>query len=406
MAWNRKIVEQGGEAMRGTARSPQHDRRMAFTSVGVLIAALVVAFIVIHDSSTVSASQSAYKAPDPVTPLEVTNVTPASGSTAVPYNTSLTVSFSGPLQARTPTPTLSPSVPGTWRRTNPKTLTFTPSISFAPYAEESITIPGGPSGVRGEHGGELGETITSSFTVEPGSTLRLQELLAQLGYMPLTWTPAGSPPSTSLPPAGSPVPGGTGADSAAPQQGTFSWRWASTPGSLQALWQPGKPNKITEGAVMAFAQAHGLQSDGNAGYHIWSALLAASSTGQQDASPYTYIHVSKTLPETLTLWRNGSVVLTSPCNTGIAGAATPDGTWPIYLRYTAQTMRGVNPNGVSYVAPDVRWINYFHGSDAVHGYPRASYGFPQSVGCVELPIPTADTVWHIVGIGTLVTVVS
>ena len=34
-------------------------------------------------------------------------------------------------------------------------------------------------------------------------------------------------------------------------------------------------------------------------------------------------------------------------------------------------------------------MNYFNGGDAVHGYPRASYGFPQSNGCVELPIETA-----------------
>jgi hypothetical protein len=37
----------------------------------------------------------------------------------------------------------------------------------------------------------------------------------------------------------------------------------------------------------------------------------------------------------------------------------------------------------------VYWINYFNGGDAVHGFVRASYGFPQSLGCVELPIPTA-----------------
>jgi len=50
-------------------------------------------------------------------------------------------------------------------------------------------------------------------------------------------------------------------------------------------------------------------------------------------------------------------------------------------------------------------VAYFNGGDAVHGYPRASYGWPQSNGCVELPISNAQFVWGMDPIGTLVTVV-
>ena len=50
------------------------------------------------------------------------------------------------------------------------------------------------------------------------------------------------------------------------------------------------------------------------------------------------------------------------------------------------------------------WINYFSGGSAVHGFPRASYGFPQSVGCLELPIPTAAKVFKLIDYGTLVNV--
>jgi hypothetical protein len=49
-------------------------------------------------------------------------------------------------------------------------------------------------------------------------------------------------------------------------------------------------------------------------------------------------------------------------------------------------------------------VNYFSGGSAVHGFPRASYGSPQSVGCLELPIPTAQRVFGIINYGTLVTV--
>jgi len=50
----------------------------------------------------------------------------------------------------------------------------------------------------------------------------------------------------------------------------------------------------------------------------------------------------------------------------------------------------------------VPWVNYFNGGDAVHGYPRASYGFPQSNGCVELPIETAHRVFDRLAIGDVV----
>jgi lipoprotein-anchoring transpeptidase ErfK/SrfK len=66
-------------------------------------------------------------------------------------------------------------------------------------------------------------------------------------------------------------------------------------------------------------------------------------------------------------------------------------------------MSGTNLNGTTYHVL-VHSINYFHGSVAVHGYPRAAYGYPQSAGCVELPISTAKVVYGMVNIGTMVTV--
>ena len=67
-------------------------------------------------------------------------------------------------------------------------------------------------------------------------------------------------------------------------------------------------------------------------------------------------------------------------------------------------MTGTDPDGTNYVAPNVPWVAYFNGGDAVHGYPRASYGWPQSNGCVELPISNAQVVFGMDPIGTLVTV--
>jgi hypothetical protein len=88
----------------------------------------------------------------------------------------------------------------------------------------------------------------------------------------------------------------------------------------------------------------------------------------------------------------------------VAGAPTPLGTYPVYERFTSTTMQGTNPDGSHYKDPGVPWVNYFSGGSAVHGFPRASYGFPQSVGCLELPIGTAKTVYGMINYGTLVTV--
>jgi hypothetical protein len=66
-------------------------------------------------------------------------------------------------------------------------------------------------------------------------------------------------------------------------------------------------------------------------------------------------------------------------------------------------MSGTNPDGSKY-HDLVPWINYFDGSDAVHGFVRGSYGYPQSLGCVELPVATAQVAFSDLAIGDLVTV--
>jgi hypothetical protein len=66
-------------------------------------------------------------------------------------------------------------------------------------------------------------------------------------------------------------------------------------------------------------------------------------------------------------------------------------------------MRGTNPNGTLYADP-VQYVAYFNGGDAIHYFPRAAYGIPQSLGCVELPLGAAAIVWPYMTIGSIVTV--
>jgi lipoprotein-anchoring transpeptidase ErfK/SrfK len=76
----------------------------------------------------------------------------------------------------------------------------------------------------------------------------------------------------------------------------------------------------------------------------------------------------------------------------------------VYLRRQAQIMRGVTASGQPYADP-AQYIAYFNGNYAVHYMARASYGTPQSQGCVELPLSQAREVWPYLDYGSLVTVV-
>ncbi len=81
-------------------------------------------------------------------------------------------------------------------------------------------------------------------------------------------------------------------------------------------------------------------------------------------------------------------MFSSLANTGISVAPTATGTFPVYEKLTFQIMQGTNPDGSHYADP-VSWVSYFNGGDAVHYFDRGSYGWPQSLGCVELPYTAA-----------------
>ncbi len=319
-------------------------------------------------------------------PLTVLSVTPAAGSTLVPSDATVSVRFSLPLGRRSALPTLSPPVPGTWQVTTPDTLTFVAAAPLVPSSTETVTVP---AGIVATSGKTLDQPASSQFSVAAGTTLRLQQLLAQLGYLPVTFVPAG--------PLSAPQ------EAAQAQEGSFTWR-GNEPATLTSLWTVGTPNQITTGAVMAFESDHNLKTDGNAGPAVWEQLLADASAGTTSPNPYDYVYVSQSLPETTTVYSNGNVVYTTRANTGVAGAATAPGTFPVYLRYKVTTMSGTNPDGSKYVDPGIPWVSYFNGGDALHGFVRGSYGYPQSDGCVEMPPANAAIVFPLTPIGTLVTV--
>ena len=291
-------------------------------------------------------------------------------------------------------PTVAPSVPGGWHALDARTLVFRPTgLGFPLGAHVHVILPRRVSLAL-----SATARASSSFgwKVADGSTLRLQQLLAQAGYLPVAWAPVADPPRH-----------GARVELAAalvPPAGTFSWRYPNTPRELRVLWHAGKPNDVTRAAVMTFEDTHGLDVDGFAGPKVWHALLQDTLAGRRRDAGYSYVYVHRMVPQSLTLWHNGHTVLSSPGNTGVPAAPTQLGSFPVFEHIPVGTMSGTNPDGTHYHDPGIRYISYFNHGDAIHAFNRASFGTPQSLGCVELPLAAAAKVWPYTPIGTLITV--
>lgn len=130
---------------------------------------------------------------------------------------------------------------------------------------------------------------------------------------------------------------------------------------------------------------------------------AVPSKPQLLADPQNvFVVVDTQIPQQLYVYRDTSVILATYCNTGMLEAPTPAGHFAISAKLSSDTMAGTNPDGSKYYDPDVPWVMYFDGGCAIHGFVRSRYGFPQSVGCVELPVDVAKKVYDLVNVGTQV----
>jgi hypothetical protein len=123
-------------------------------------------------------------------------------------------------------PRFSPDEAGSWRASDSHTLVFTPAgFGFPLTSDLHLELPR-----------ELSVTVGASasparainWKVAGARFLRLQQLLATLGYLPLSWTPASEPvPRQPLAQIDAAI---------SPPAGRFSWRYPNTPPELQRLW--------------------------------------------------------------------------------------------------------------------------------------------------------------------------
>jgi lipoprotein-anchoring transpeptidase ErfK/SrfK len=323
---------------------------------------------------------------------------PSPGASIRP-STPITLTFSKPVSKALGghMPPITPTTPGGWHQINDHTIRYQPTgYGYGLDAKVQIALP---NDVRLLSGQSSTASNTGTWTVPGGSIERLQQLLAIDGYLPLTFHYASGR-----------GPGLTAAaqETAAvdPPKGSFSWRYPNTPQRLKDMWQVGASGTMMEGAIMAFENDNGIYSlpyDGPTAA-VWKTLIANVVAGKHGTFGYSFVDVSVG-SQSLNLWHNGKTVIGgTPVNTGIPQAPTATGTYPVYEHLTSTTMSGTNPDGSHYSDPNIPDVSYFNGGDALHGFTRASYGSPQSLGCVEMPYSTAAQVFPYTPVGQLVDV--
>lgn len=360
-----------------------------------VVAAVVAAVLITRDNNgSAMASSGSPASTTPGTPTKPVARTRVLGLPHVHVGNGterLTVTLSGQPAPGSPHPTLDPSGYGGWTRSG-HSWVFKTSATLSPCSTYRLTVPAGTTAVEDS---SLGARKTITLKVACPSTRGLQQALARLGYLPDSLHAKHGAKVTY---------GAISLNAAAhllyePVPGTLRSDLAYAPPLRYGVF-----DSTTKGALMVFQEDHKLEPDGEAGPQTWQKLLAAVAGNYRDPQRYTFVTVTESLPETLEVHRGNRVVLSTPANTGVPGAETEQGVFPIYERFTSTTMVGTDPDGVKYDVPDVPWVNYFNGGDAVHGYERAGYGYPQSNGCVELPISTAQTVFGMLRLGDIVVV--
>jgi len=98
----------------------------------------------------------------------------------------------------------------------------------------------------------------------------------------------------------------------------------------------------------------------------------------------------------LTAYQGKTAVFSSLVSTGVAGRRTPVGRFAVRTKLRAQTM-----SGPGYYLPNVPYVMYFAGANAIHGtYWHKNFGHPMSHGCVNLPTSAAGWIYGWAGVGT------
>jgi hypothetical protein len=106
----------------------------------------------------------------------------------------------------------------------------------------------------------------------------------------------------------------------------------------------------------------------------------------------------------LTMWLGNTAVMTTLISSGKAVTPTQIGEFAIYSKTPSMTMTGTIA-GDYYYLPNVKWVSFFDGGEALHGtYWHSNFGHPMSHGCVNMTEAAAKQLYDFAPIGTKVIV--
>jgi lipoprotein-anchoring transpeptidase ErfK/SrfK len=98
--------------------------------------------------------------------------------------------------------------------------------------------------------------------------------------------------------------------------------------------------------------------------------------------------------QTLSVYEDHRLVFATMIASGVEPFWTRPGTYQIYSKVEAETMRNNDPADFYYLE-NVPWTMYFDGPRALHGaYWRTRFGYPQSHGCVNLSVGDARWLYN------------
>ena len=308
--------------------------------------------------------------------------TPRPGAAGLGPGAMLRLTFSRPVSEifGKRLPTLSPSTPGRWRQLDAHTLAFAPhGAGFGIDAKIRVGLPravqlaGRPKGTR-----------TLTWSGAAGSTLRLQQLLANLGYLPVQWAPV----RHAGPGHGRGATGG--GDRSAGRSLRLDLERRSRLASLRVAPRPDHPDDTgRDHGVPGPARAQGRRvrrADRVARPDRCDDLRHAQHAGLQlRARPQDQAAVADAVAR-----RHGAGERAEQHGHSAgadAGRDVPRVPPPAIADHV-----GHEPRRQHYSDAGIKWISYFHAGEAIHGFDRTSYGSPQSLGCVELPVSEAARV--------------
>ena len=272
-------------------------------------------------------------------------------------------------------PQLTPATAGHWRTIDGYTIAFQPAgAGFGIGAHVEVTLPEPLDVIAGAR---TRSTSTLAWQVPDGSTLRLQQLLAELGYLPLAWQAAAADvPRTVAAEAGA---------AGEPPAGSFSWLYANTPSAAARALEAGRlgnhdagggdgvrvrprPDRRRPAGTAGLARA----SDRRPGREELGSrvqLRPRPPEGSADAPALARRH-DRHEREGEHRRSRGPDAARDTCG---------------FRAHPGRDDERPEPGRQPLPGSGIKWISYFNHGEAIHGFNRPTYGFPQSVGCVEAP---------------------